>query len=71
VSNFTPDHLEHIAAETSVTPAVNQIELHPMWQQQDTVECCARMGVVVQVMFPAAPPTGQFIQPLVIRRTPL
>lgn len=48
VSNFTPDHLEHIAAETSVTPAVNQIELHPMWQQQDTVECCARMGVVVQ-----------------------
>lgn len=49
VSNFTPDHIEHIAAETGAVPAVNQIELHPMWQQADTVACCARMGVAVQV----------------------
>jgi 2,5-diketo-D-gluconate reductase A len=29
VSNFMPDHLDHLLAETSVVPAVNQIEVHP------------------------------------------
>src|SRR3954468_6777750 len=29
VSNFMPDHLSHLLAETSVVPAVNQIEVHP------------------------------------------
>ena len=33
VSNFTREHLERIIAETGVTPAVNQIELHPRFQQ--------------------------------------
>jgi len=35
VSNFNQDHLEKIIGETGVTPAVNQIELHPMFQQRD------------------------------------
>jgi 2,5-diketo-D-gluconate reductase A len=34
VSNFGRDHLERIIAETGVTPAVNQIELHPRFQQR-------------------------------------
>jgi 2,5-diketo-D-gluconate reductase A len=34
VSNFNRDHLERIIAETGVTPAVNQIELHPRFQQR-------------------------------------
>jgi 2,5-diketo-D-gluconate reductase A len=34
VSNFNRDHLERIIAETGVTPAVNQIELHPRFQQK-------------------------------------
>jgi 2,5-diketo-D-gluconate reductase A len=29
VSNFQPEHLRRLAAETEVTPALNQIELHP------------------------------------------
>ena len=33
VSNFQPAHLERIIEETGVTPAVNQIELHPRFQQ--------------------------------------
>lgn len=33
VSNFQPDHLERIVAETGVTPAINQVELHPYFQQ--------------------------------------
>lgn len=35
VSNFNQDHLERIIGETGVVPAVNQIELHPMFQQRD------------------------------------
>jgi 2,5-diketo-D-gluconate reductase A len=34
VSNFNRDHLERIIDETGVTPAVNQIELHPRFQQK-------------------------------------
>lgn len=33
VCNFLPEHLERLVAETGVTPAVNQIELHPYWSQ--------------------------------------
>lgn len=35
VSNFNQDHLERIVGETGVTPVVNQIELHPRFQQRD------------------------------------
>jgi 2,5-diketo-D-gluconate reductase A len=34
VSNFNSDHLERIIGETGVTPSVNQIELHPKFQQK-------------------------------------
>ena len=34
VSNFNREHLERIIAETGVTPSVNQIELHPRFQQK-------------------------------------
>jgi 2,5-diketo-D-gluconate reductase A len=33
VSNFQPAHLERIINETGVTPAINQVELHPHFQQ--------------------------------------
>ncbi|MEV5594525.1 aldo/keto reductase [Streptomyces sp. NPDC052496] len=35
VSNFQPAHLERLLGETSVVPAVNQIELHPQFQQAE------------------------------------
>ena len=34
VSNFAPEHLQRLIDETGVTPAVNQIELHPSFQQK-------------------------------------
>ena len=34
VSNFNRDHIERIVGETGVTPSVNQIELHPRFQQE-------------------------------------
>ena len=33
VSNFMPHHLQQLLAESDVVPAVNQIELHPYFQQ--------------------------------------
>ena len=35
VANFNQDHLERIIGETGVKPVVNQIELHPHFQQRD------------------------------------
>jgi diketogulonate reductase-like aldo/keto reductase len=34
VSNFMPDHLGRLLAETSVVPSANQIEVHPYFQQR-------------------------------------
>ncbi|MBK5401454.1 aldo/keto reductase [Pseudomonas sp. TH39(2020)] len=35
VSNFNPDHLQRLIDETGVVPVLNQIELHPFFQQSD------------------------------------
>ena len=35
VSNFLPEHLDRLVAETGVKPVLNQIELHPRFQQRD------------------------------------
>ncbi len=45
VSNFNQDHLERIISETGVTPVVNQIELHPRFQQRGIREFHARHGI--------------------------
>jgi len=45
VSNFNRSHLERIIAETGVTPAVNQIELHPRFQQKPLREFHDERGI--------------------------
>jgi 2,5-diketo-D-gluconate reductase A len=35
VSNFRPEHIDRLIAETGVVPAINQIELHPRFQQRE------------------------------------
>jgi 2,5-diketo-D-gluconate reductase A len=52
VSNFCVDHLERIIGETGVTPAINQIELHPRFQQRTLREFHARHGVATQSWAP-------------------
>lgn len=46
VSNFKPAHLERLAAETGVVPAVNQIQLNPLIQRQDHVDYHLDHGIV-------------------------
>ena len=52
VSNFLPEHVDRIVAETGVTPAVNQIELHPRFQQRDARAYHDAHGIVTQSWSP-------------------
>lgn len=52
VSNFTVAHLDRIIGETGVIPAVNQIELHPSWQQPELRAYHAAHGIVTQAWSP-------------------
>lgn len=52
VSNFLPEHLSRIIAETGVTPAVNQVELHPRFVQHDQRRVHAELGVVTESWSP-------------------
>jgi 2,5-diketo-D-gluconate reductase A len=54
VSNFQAAHLERIIAETGVTPAVNQIELHPYLQQHGLRREHAELGIVTEAWSPLA-----------------
>jgi 2,5-diketo-D-gluconate reductase A len=52
VSNFQPDHLARIIAETGITPAVNQVELHPYFANPTVIEACAQHGIAIEAHSP-------------------
>ncbi|MDJ0276328.1 aldo/keto reductase [Sphingomonas sp. 2R-10] len=52
VSNFSPDHLDRIVDATGVVPALNQIELHPTFQQRKARAAHERLGIVTQSWSP-------------------
>ncbi len=54
VSNFTEDHLSMVIDLTFVTPVVNQIELHPLLNQDDLRKANAQHNVVTQSYTPLA-----------------
>lgn len=52
VCNFLPEHIEKLEKETGVLPTVNQIELHPYFNQQDMVEYNATKGIITEAWSP-------------------
>ncbi len=52
VSNFLPEHIDRLERETGVLPAVNQIERHLEWPQNDLVAYHAERGIVTQAWSP-------------------
>ncbi len=54
VSNFQPDHLARIVDETGVTPSVNQVELHPRFQQAGLRREHEDRGIVTEAWSPLA-----------------
>jgi 2,5-diketo-D-gluconate reductase A len=52
VSNFLPHHMSALTDATTVVPAVNQIELHPYFQQREASEFGLERGVVTEAWSP-------------------
>jgi len=64
VSNFHPDHLQHIIDDTGVTPSVNQIELHPDFSQVDLVKFCKGLNIVTESWSPLGQGGALLSQPV-------
>ena len=54
VSNFQPHHLRRIHGETSVTPAVNQIEVHPYFANDEVRAFNSEHGIATEAWSPIA-----------------
>lgn len=54
VSNFQVDHLERLAAQTDTVPAVNQIELHPYFQNREVRAYGEAHGIATEAWSPLA-----------------
>jgi 2,5-diketo-D-gluconate reductase A len=52
VSNFQPAHLERLVAETGVVPAINQVELHPYFQQAGLRHEHEQLDIVTEAWSP-------------------
>jgi diketogulonate reductase-like aldo/keto reductase len=52
VSNFMPDVLERLLAETEIVPAVNQVEIHPYFSQPEVQKANAEHGILTQAWSP-------------------
>lgn len=52
VSNFEPEHIERLIKETGVTPAVNQVELHPYWSSRKVREFDNKHRIITEAWSP-------------------
>jgi 2,5-diketo-D-gluconate reductase A len=52
VSNFEPEHLERVLGEGSVVPAINQVELHPAFQQRKLRSFQEPLGIITEAWGP-------------------
>ncbi|MFD7286442.1 aldo/keto reductase [Streptomyces sp. NPDC059863] len=66
VSNFLPEHLERLLGETSVVPAVNQIELHPQLQQTASRAFHAKHSIATEAWSPLGQGKGLLDVPTVV-----
>ncbi|RLV47845.1 aldo/keto reductase [Nocardioides mangrovicus] len=54
VSNFQPDHLDRLAAQTGTVPAVNQIEVHPYFGNEAARKASHDRNILVEAWSPIA-----------------
>lgn len=62
VSNFSQVHLENIMAHSTVMPAVNQIELHPHFQEIELTAFCKQNGIQIEAYSPLGGQGGSVLQ---------
>lgn len=65
VSNFEPEHLDRIITETGVTPAVNQIEVHPYWINAKNVQANTDRGIITEAWSPLGRGSAVLQEPLI------
>jgi len=65
VSNFTEPHLRRLLAESGVVPAVNQVELHPRFNQADLRAFHAEHSIVTEAWSPIGQGQGLLQDPVV------
>ncbi len=63
VSNFSAEHLRRIIDESGVTPAVNQLELHPYFPQAEMRAVNADLGIVTESWSPLGKRQAPFTEP--------
>jgi 2,5-diketo-D-gluconate reductase A len=61
VSNFRIEDLERLKNETGTIPVVNQIELHPRFQQRELREYCQKEGIAVESWSPIGGSKGNLL----------
>nr|XP_043609339.1 D-galacturonate reductase-like [Erigeron canadensis] len=52
VSNFSPKKIQQILSFAKIPPAVNQVEMNPIWQQKKLVAYCKENGILVTAYSP-------------------
>ncbi len=52
VSNFSIEKLEDLRKKVSVIPSMNQVELHPLLQQNELFEYCSNHGILLTAYSP-------------------
>ena len=63
VANFTPTYLKQLAERTEVTPAVNQVEIHPLFTQKELCKTNQNLGIVTQAWSPIGGSVRKFGDP--------
>ena len=63
VSNFTEQHLHAVIEDSGVTPAVNQVELHPYFPQQEMVRVHTDLGIQTEAWSPLGKRSAPFAEP--------
>jgi diketogulonate reductase-like aldo/keto reductase len=66
-SNFLPERLDRLVAETGVAPSVNQIELHPYFPQEEQRRANRERGVLTQAWSPLLRANALFREPAIVR----
>lgn len=65
VSNFEPEHLDRLIKETGVTPAVNQIEVHPYWNNERMLKADKERGIVTEAWSPLGRGSAALKEPII------
>ena len=66
VCNFLPHHLERLEKETGVLPSVNQIELHPYFNQQKELAWNTEHGIITESWSPLGRANSVLLEPAII-----